>query len=1350
MSVKEAAELLGVGRPALSNLLNGKASLSPRMAMRLEKAFGVKAADLMEVQAHYAHDETRFEGVSTTTKSFVPPFLQINSREIETWSRSIGARSRLAVLLRTLVNSTGRALTFVEFPGNEESQRPGWDGRVEAGEGTPWIPKGNTGWEFGCNEDPQQKANKDYKQRLKLDEDERVITVFIFVTPRRWLGKDSWVQAKRKEAEFKDVRAYDASDLEQWLEQSIVAQAWFNYELGRDPCGAKSLDECWTIWLADCKPALSKELFNEAISINSKTMDAWLDAPDPKQLVITADSNEEALAYLSASFDTEDHKGACHRDQVVVISDAKTSERLVSKRLPHFIPIFIDREAEKVFAPFADKAKSIAIYPRNALVADVTDIALDSLSSSSWRDGLTAMGCNRDTINHLSDESGNSLTVLRRRLARTQSVRTPPWADDVEAARKLTRILFAGIWKLKPDYERAPKSVDEEILCLLADVDKYETIEQNLAELAQLVDTPVWSIGDHRGIVSKIDVLFSVNHFVSGDQLQRFFDIADLVLKEDDPSLELPEDKRWMANVYGKVRQISPTLRESIAESLVLLAVHGNSLFRSRLNIDCEIKAALIIRELLTPVSARNWELHSNDLPMYAEAAPDEFLSIIEHDLKSESPTIYGLLRPAGSALFSGRPPRTGLLWALEGLAWSPEYLPRVCLVLARMSEVHLDDNWVNKPLETLNAIFRYWMPQTSANLNERLGCLRLVCDKFPECGWKICFEQFSLDSRVGHYSHKPKWRSDGRGHGEPVGGIERRDFALNALEIAINWKQHNKDTLSDLAEAYWGLPEDTKTNVRNLIDDWSSSNPSDEDKSFLQETIRVHLLGRRGARAAGKSPSKDEGLMRIYDLLRPSDPIHKHSWLFRKSHVLEGLGELEENYDYRQREEKIQELRINALQEIYNQRSTEGIHKLAAIGDAPGVIGWILSKAFQSTEELLDILTTLYEGDLAKTVADQRRLQISSSAFYGMREPSSRKELLVAAKAKFPSEQFFSFLLAAPFNSESWLFVDEMPEADRKRYWREVRPRWDQQGKDDLERAVREFMCVHRPRAGFNVIHLEMKKINAELLYELLQAMASSSQEKPGTFQFQTYEISKAFEQLSASGVIPPDQLAGLEFVYIDALEHGDHGIPNLEKAIETHPGLFSQAIAFAFRRKEGDDGEDPEDWQLDDQDQISRRAVAADSVLDKISRIPGTTKSGVISEIRLNRWVHDVRKICQSLGRLEVADTKIGQVLANSPADGDNIWPCKAVRDVLEIISSKEIGKGLYRGVVNSRGAHWRDEGGDQERELSARFDGYAKKLRTSHPYVSKVLDSIAKSYTRDAEREDTQSSIRKRLRG
>lgn len=59
LSVTAAAKVLGVSRPALSNLLNQNADLSGEMALRLEKAFGVNMDTLMRMQAAYDIAEAR-------------------------------------------------------------------------------------------------------------------------------------------------------------------------------------------------------------------------------------------------------------------------------------------------------------------------------------------------------------------------------------------------------------------------------------------------------------------------------------------------------------------------------------------------------------------------------------------------------------------------------------------------------------------------------------------------------------------------------------------------------------------------------------------------------------------------------------------------------------------------------------------------------------------------------------------------------------------------------------------------------------------------------------------------------------------------------------------------------------------------------------------------------------------------------------------------------------------------------------------------------------------------------------------------------------------------------------------
>jgi addiction module HigA family antidote len=51
--VTEGAKVLGVTRQALNNVVNGKAGISPEMAIRLAKAFGSTAETWLRMQPAY-------------------------------------------------------------------------------------------------------------------------------------------------------------------------------------------------------------------------------------------------------------------------------------------------------------------------------------------------------------------------------------------------------------------------------------------------------------------------------------------------------------------------------------------------------------------------------------------------------------------------------------------------------------------------------------------------------------------------------------------------------------------------------------------------------------------------------------------------------------------------------------------------------------------------------------------------------------------------------------------------------------------------------------------------------------------------------------------------------------------------------------------------------------------------------------------------------------------------------------------------------------------------------------------------------------------------------------------------
>jgi addiction module HigA family antidote len=73
LSVTAAAAALQVSRPALSSLLNGHADLSGDMALRIEKAFGVKMDTLMKMQSAYDIARTRKRAKEIRVRRFERP-----------------------------------------------------------------------------------------------------------------------------------------------------------------------------------------------------------------------------------------------------------------------------------------------------------------------------------------------------------------------------------------------------------------------------------------------------------------------------------------------------------------------------------------------------------------------------------------------------------------------------------------------------------------------------------------------------------------------------------------------------------------------------------------------------------------------------------------------------------------------------------------------------------------------------------------------------------------------------------------------------------------------------------------------------------------------------------------------------------------------------------------------------------------------------------------------------------------------------------------------------------------------------------------------------------------------------
>ena len=358
------------------------------------------------------------------------------------------------------------------------------------------------------------------------------------------------------------------------------------------------------------------------------------------------------------------------------------------------------------------------------------------------------------------------------------------------------------------------------------------------------------------------------------------------------------------------------------------------------------------------------------------------------------------------------------------------------------------------------------------------------------------------------------------------------------------------------------------------------------------------------------------------------------------------------------------------------------------------------------------------------------------------------RSESTRALTGVLPPGMTCRLLKDSPFQRDTWEHVDAQGSAIREQYWREVYPNWFLNDSPDRNDVIDRLLEVQRPRAAFFTVHMAFEQVETSRLKRLLQELGTCDSEASGTYPIEPYYLSEALSILQKRAGVSEEEMASLEFLYVTALEHENHGIPNLERQVGKSPALFVQALTLAYRRNDG--GEDPPEWRPKDAGHSSAVGAATFRLLQNIKRIPGTDdETGKINEKDLRTWVKEAQSLCGKYGRAEVGDQYIGQILSASAVGNDGIWPCPEVRNVMEECGNEDIASGVHMGVYNARGVHARGEGGGQERALADKYRNWARALGFEYPYVASVVESIATTYDHEAAREDSQAIVRRRLR-
>ena len=428
-----------------------------------------------------------------------------------------------------------------------------------------------------------------------------------------------------------------------------------------------------------------------------------------------------------------------------------------------------------------------------------TGVTLPRLGREETLEALAKMDLSEAKARALVRSSARRLTIIRRRLVDEAGGPTPEWASP-STPHSIVTLALIGQWEGNHEGDKA----------LVAEIvgQSYETVEREATALMSVADPPLTKVGDRWRFVSHEEAWHLLAPRLTSSDVKRFEQIAAELLGSVSPEFELPAEERYRAGVLGKVPPHSGALREGMARSLALMGTHPD---RAK-NADgaAYVPARVIYRAL---GGERGWEIWAtlcDSLAVLAEASPEALLDAVERDLATSPGPFQDLFAQKGDGLWGGVP-YTGVLWALERLAWSKDHFARVAMILARLAELDTGGQVANRPTESLRSLFLPWTRFSEATDEHRLQALKMLMVRAPVAGWGVLVRAFPRNSDHVTGRQPPYWRPWGT-DGIPTPTVEERGAFVGEMErLLIENVGTDSERWVDLVEIMSSLSPDTR-----------------------------------------------------------------------------------------------------------------------------------------------------------------------------------------------------------------------------------------------------------------------------------------------------------------------------------------------------------------------------------------------------------------------------------------------------------------------------------------------------------------------------------------------------------
>ena len=502
-------------------------------------------------------------------------------------------------------------------------------------------------------------------------------------------------------------------------------------------------------------------------------------------------------------------------------------------------------------------------------------------------------------------------------------------------------ILLAGRWQEGCAGDRA-------ILETLTGLN-YDDLREALGSFAARKDPFIAAVDRTWSLVSPFDAWILLGPSLFEDDLRRAYEAVSQVLSERDPAIDLPVGERWRAPLEGKSRAYSADLRTGLAESLALLGVQGDGIDAGG-GSSGAAWASYLVRGILESANddptCGMWASIADILPLLAEAAPDEFLEAVRRGVIGKEPGLARIFADTNDGgAFGSQSRHTGLLWALETVAWSEAHFGQSIDLLARMAEIDPEGRLGNRPFKSLIEIYCLWRPETAADMASRLKVLDAMRDRHGDIAWRLMLGLVPEFHGMHFPTYEPRFR-DWQPTRQPMKTVGYFQSVSDLVQRLIS-DATSADRWSELLEKLPQLPPQDRGRVRAALHT-ALEGPAwrvDEAATLWEALRSLTALHRQHANADWALPEEELGLLdEILAAIEPADPVIQSAWLFADH--MPDLGDHAQRQDFAAYEASLAERRREAVTEILRLRGLPDVLVMARRSPVPWAFGVALSDA--------------------------------------------------------------------------------------------------------------------------------------------------------------------------------------------------------------------------------------------------------------------------------------------------------------------------------------------------------------------------------------------------------------------